>query len=307
MSWTHSVGEHAEEEGGKKRNLIPLLLPQTCTSKMALDQGSGSLSCCCANETNEISGKQSRSKLKLCFLLLLLLCVKWNCRPPVHPWSACDVSVGQVVCAYGCSVANGNEQPGWLALRSIDRTLSHRRLMEIGPGGGSEGGAHMPTPSVDTYGHRDQHTCTYWESERAYVSSFSVCARVCVGWWVAVCVYWCPWVITAHWTEDNLLIGDSMEHIDETTCSVGFSLPVLQKKSWISSTSPHVPSLSSPHTRTVSNQVVGLPLLLHCHKNECQISIYCVSVAVGKSLRLSLAPRGNFLLLKQWSDRFWIS
>lgn len=68
VSWTHSVGEDAEEEeGGKMRNLIPLLLPQTCTSKMALDQGSGSLSCCCANETNEIRRKQSKSKLKFSF------------------------------------------------------------------------------------------------------------------------------------------------------------------------------------------------------------------------------------------------
>lgn len=44
-------------------------------------------------------------------------------------------------------------------------TLSHRRGMEIGPGGGSIGGAHMPTPSVDAYGHRDQSTYTYRENE----------------------------------------------------------------------------------------------------------------------------------------------
>lgn len=76
---------------------------------------------------------------------------------------------------------------------------------------GSKGGAHMPAPSVDTYGHRDQHTCTYWEWE-----------------YVCVCV-WQYVFIGAHWTEDDLLIGDSMVHIDQETCSVGLSLSVLQK------------------------------------------------------------------------------
>lgn len=48
----HSVGEDEEEE--KKRNLIPLPLPQTCTSKMASDDsGLPQLLLRFVNETNE--------------------------------------------------------------------------------------------------------------------------------------------------------------------------------------------------------------------------------------------------------------
>lgn len=68
---------------------------------------------------------------------------------------------------------------------------------------GSKGGAHMPTPSVDTYGCTDQLT---------YILRESVWLSVCV----ALYVCW-----HAHWTKDDLLTGDSMEHIEEETYSVG--------------------------------------------------------------------------------------
>lgn len=52
-------------------------------------------------------------------------------------------------------------------------------------------------------------------------------------------------MLTAHWTEDDLLIGDSMEHIEEEDLLRGlFSLSAAET-SWISSTSPHVLSWCS--------------------------------------------------------------
>ncbi len=206
--------------------------------------------------------------------------VKWNCRPFIRPWLESNASVGQVVCAYGCSVANSNEQHGWRAPCSIDRALSHRRRMEIGPGGGSKGGAHMPAPSVDTYGCRDQPTCTHWERER-------VCVHVCA--WGSVCLLTpadahCSldrgW--SSYWWQYGAYRGGDLLGGPFCLCAA--------ENSWIFSTSPHVVSwrslqLEASPKYTVSNQAVVLPLLLHYHMNGCHIAIYCMAI-VGKSLKI---------------------
>lgn len=67
--------------------------------------------------------------------------------------------------------------------------------MEIGPGGEA----------------KEVHTCLHllWTHMDAGISTHvhteSVCAHGCAR----------VLTLTAHWTEDDLLIGDSMEHIEE--------------------------------------------------------------------------------------------
>lgn len=56
-------------------------------------------------------------------------------------------------------------------------------------------------------------------------------------------------MLTAHWAEDDLLMGDSMEHIEGEICLGGFSV-LVQKNSWMSATSPHVLSWCSLQLET---------------------------------------------------------
>lgn len=125
---------------------------------------------------------------------------------------------------------------------SIDHTLSRRRRMEIGPGGESK---EVHTCLHLLWTHMDAGISTHVHTERARgCASMCVCVVVAVGERV-VCVYWLPRMLTAHWTEDDLLIGDSMEHIEEEDLLRGlFSLSAAET-SWISSTSPHVLSWCS--------------------------------------------------------------
>ena len=85
-----------------------------------------------------------------------------------------------------------------------------------------------------------------------HVHTESVCVRVRV--WCTVCLLTAA---NAQWTEDDLLIGDSMEHIEEETCSAGLSLSLLQKVLDLF----HLPSRpqlalcavgGKPHTHTAS-------------------------------------------------------
>lgn len=91
-----------------------------------------------------------------------------------------------------------------------------------------------------------------------------MCSFVCVCVWGSVCLL-TP--ADAHWTEDDLLIGDSMEHIEEEDQLGGPFSVFAAEASWIPSTSPHALSWCSavggkPHKHTVSNQAVALPHFL---------------------------------------------
>lgn len=166
---------------------------------------------------------------------MLQLGVKWNWRPFIRSWLLCNASVGQVVCACGCSVANSNEQPGRRAPRSIDRTLSHRRRMEIGPGGVAK---EVHTCLHLLWTHMDAGISTHVHTERTR----RVCVRVCVCAPVFIDSRGCSLLTGPRMI---FLFCDSMEHIEEGDLLGGpFSL-FAAENSWISSTSPHVLSWCS--------------------------------------------------------------
>lgn len=81
--------------------------------------------------------------------------------------------------------------------------------MEIGPGGEAKE-AHTCLHLLWT--HMDAGISTHVHTERA---------RECVRVGASVCLLTAA---DARWTEDDLLMGDSMEHIEKETCSVGLSL-----------------------------------------------------------------------------------
>ena len=289
-SWTRSMGEDEEDEKkeGRRENSFPSCCPPTCTSK--IPGTPGPLSCCCGPLIKLIKTELMKTSYDsptanstgYCFSSAL----KCNWRPFVRSWPLCNASVGQVVCACGCSVANSSEQPGRRAPRSIDRTLSHRRRMEIGPGGVAK---EVHTCLHLLWTHMDAGISTHVHTERTW----RVCVRVCVC--VCVCtrahVYRLPWMLTARWTEDDLLIlwqygayrgGRPARRAFLSLCCRKlldlFHLPSCPQLVLSAvGGKPHIHSVWKPGRRASS--------LLHYHMNGCHIAIYCMAI-VGKSLKV---------------------
>lgn len=107
----------------------------------------------------------------------------------------------------------------------------------------------------------------------------------------------CPCVILiAHWTEADLLTGDSMEPMEEEE-EEEEDLALVAGNSWMSSTSPHILSWCSlqqeqeqegppyPPSLPANHIKPGCMTssLLHYHMNGRHLAIYCTAMA-GKSL-----------------------
>lgn len=89
----------------------------------------------------------------------------------------CAVSVEQLVCAYDCSVANRNEQPGPHTLCSIDRQPFHRRWLEIGPVGEAK---EVHTCLHRLWAHMGAGRSTHAHTERTAEENLCLCLLVLV-------------------------------------------------------------------------------------------------------------------------------
>ena len=132
---------------------------------------------------------------------------------------------------------------------------------------------------------RHTHACAFcrriWAQGSANAHTLRERETVCE----AVYIYQHPRTLAAQWAEDDLLMGNSMEHIEKGTCSAGLCFFSDAENPWKSSTSPHVLSwcilqLEQSPTHTVSRKTAVLPLQLHYHVSGCHIGV-CFMVTVG--------------------------
>lgn len=173
------------------------------------------------------------------------------------------------------------------APRAASIAHSHRRWMEIGPGGEAK---EVHTRLRLLWTHMDAGISAHAHTER---ESEGEC--VCVGEWV----YWHLWMLTAHWAEDDLLMGDSMEHIEGEICLGGFSVVLVQKNSWMSATSPHVLSWCSLQLETSPMHTPYQTWLQHFL--SCFIITWMVAILLY-TVWLLLASQSKSLAWTWWAN-----
>lgn len=176
--------------------------------------------------------------------------------------------MGQLVFAYGHGISSNNEQPGRRTPCGIDRTLI--QTVDVNwSWWGSIGGADVPTPSVDAYGHRDQHTCTHWERVCLLMPTNACCSlgwrRSSYGWQYGAYrggeegpAQWAPLSVCCRKLLDIFHLPSSPQLV-------------------------HAAVGGKPCTDTLSKKAAMLPLLLCYHMNGCHIAL-CFKATFGNSL-----------------------
>lgn len=196
----------------------------------------------------------------------------------------CNASEGQVVSAYGHRVASSNEQPGWCAPCSIDRTLSHRRWMEIGPGGEAKE-VHTCLRLLWTHMGAGISTHAHTEREGECVLGI-VCLLTSMDAYCSLGRRWASY----GWQYGAYRGGDLLS---------GLFSSVVAVNSWISSTSPHVLSWCSLQMEMSPTHIpcqTGLQCFLSCFIITWMVAILLYTVW------LLLASHSKSLACTWWAN-----